>query len=166
MKRLVYLTFIWLCQYTTLAQTIDTKHLFLNLNFDWHKKQVSGIAEITFNTDEDSDQVHLDAAFMTIQSITLNEQLVNFEYQSNDAPKNLKVQLDRIYNPSEVIKLIIEYHSNYENRSDPQSIGGSFGKGLRFFQPTTTTPMKRKQIWSNGEPANNKYWFPCNEDYC
>lgn len=52
----------------------------------------------------------------------------------------------------------------YENKADPNSIWGSFGKGLRFQQPTYTTPNKRKQIWSSGEPNYNKYWFPCNEE--
>jgi aminopeptidase N len=146
------------------AQQLDIKHLKLNLSFDWQKKQTFGNAEITFSTTQETDKIALDAVFLSIEKITLGNKNVSFQYDGGDNPKNLVISFDNKHKPNETLTINIVYHSNYENKSDPNAIGGSFGKGLRFFQPTFTTPNKRKQIWSSGEPNGNKYWFPCNSD--
>jgi aminopeptidase N len=164
MKNLLTLLLFSCLHIELLAQTIDTKHIMLNLNFDWQKKQAFGSAEITFSTLTESDEIVLDAGLLTIQNISLNKQNLLFQYKVEANAKNLSIQLDRNYKPQEKVKIKIEYHTNYENKSDPNAISGSSGKGLRFQQPTSTTPTKRKQIWSSGEPEGNKYWFPCNED--
>ncbi len=146
------------------GQNIDTKHLSLSLQFDWQKKQAFGTAEITASVQQEGNKIYLDAGKLSIQSIELNSKKLIFNYDGGDSDNNLEVILDRKYQPNENFTLKITYHTNYENRADPNAIGGSFGKGLRFQQPTSTTPQKRKQIWSSGQPQNNKYWFPCNED--
>ncbi len=143
---------------------IDTKHILLHLNFDWQKKQAIGYAEISLYTLNETNNIVLDAGDLSVQNVYLDAQKLTFKNNATSVLKNLSIQLNRKYKPKELIKIKIEYHTNYENKADPNAIGGSFGKGLRFFQPTTTTPTKRKQIWSSGEPESNKYWFPCNED--
>jgi aminopeptidase N len=145
------------------SQDIDTKHLLLNLKFDWQKRQAIGFAEITFSPTVATSKIELDAGMLRIQSVFLKEKALQFQYDGSDTSK-LEIELDRIYQPNETLVLKINYHSNYENRADPNAIWGSFGKGLRFQEPTSTTPNKRKQIWSSGEPNHNKYWFPCHED--
>lgn len=146
------------------GQNIDTKHISLVLQFDWEKKQAFGTEEITASVTKESNTIYLDAGMLCIQSVELNHQQLKFNYDGGDADNNLEIFLNKKYSPSEIFTLQITYHSTYENRSDPNNIGGSFGKGLRFFLPTSTTPNKHSQIWSSGEPENNKYWFPCNED--
>ena len=156
---LIFLLPLWL-----LAQGVDTKNIALDLRFNWQTKQAKGTAEILLSPTETSDEVWLDAGFLTIFRVTLNNRPLDFENQGKDAAKNLKIKLDRNYAATEEVNLRIEYETTFINHSDPFTIGGSFGKGLRFFEPTSTTPMKRKQIWSNGQPEGNKYWFPCNEE--
>lgn len=146
------------------GQNIDTKHLVLNLQFDWLKNQAKGTAEITFSVIKKTNKIYLDAGNLTVDSIEFEKLKINFNYTGGDADNNLEIFLNKSYKPIETITIKIYYKTNYENHSDPNAIGGSFGKGLRFFQPTSTTPNKHKQIWSSGEPENNKYWFPCNED--
>jgi aminopeptidase N len=146
------------------AQKIDTKHLSLNLKFNWQKRQAIGTAEITFSPLTATDKFVLDAGNLTIIAVFLNNKLVKYNYDGGDEKDNVAIVADRICHPNETLILKIEYQTNYENKADPNAIWGSFGKGLRFQEPTSTTPLKRKQIWSNGEPNNNKYWFPCNED--
>lgn len=144
---------------------IDVKHITLDLRFDWSKKQAFGTATIILTPLVAVDNIGLDAAFMTIHSVSdANKTPLKFNYIADNQDNNLKIKLPRSYNSGENIILKIDYRTNYENRADPNFIGGSFGKGLRFFQPTSTTPTKRKQIWSSGEPESNKYWFPCHED--
>ena len=150
--------------FAVLGQNIDTKHISLDLQFNWEKKQASGVAEITLKLLQTSDKIALDAGKLSIESIELNGVKLIFDYNDAVLHKNLVVKLDRLYSENEEITLKIHYRTNYINHSDPNAISGSFGKGLRFFQSTTTTPNKRKQIWSSGEPDSNKFWFPCNED--
>jgi aminopeptidase N len=145
------------------AQSVDVQHLSLNLKFDWQKRQKMGVAEITLLPTTATNTIYLDAGMLTINAVLLNQKSLKYNYDGGDTSHNLEIVLDRTYNPNETIVLKIDYHTNYENKADPNSIWGSFGKGIRFQEPTSTTPNKRKQIWSSGEPENNKYWFPCNE---
>lgn len=147
-----------------LGQSIDTKHLSLHLQFDWKKRQATGIAEITATLINGGTTIYLDAGKLNIQSIELNSQKLAYVYDGGEADNNIAITLNRNYAPSEAFTIKIAYQTTYENQADPNAISGSFGKGLRFFQATSTTPAKHKQVWSSGEPENNKYWFPCNED--
>ena len=135
------------------AQKIDTKHLSLHLRFNWEKRQAFGVAEISLLTTTATNKVYLDAGKLDIHSIFLNEKPLQYNYDGSDISQ-LEIVLDKMYPANEIIILKIDYHTNHENRADPNAIWGSFGKGLRFQQPTSTTPNKQKQIWSSGEPNN------------
>jgi aminopeptidase N len=149
---------------TSMGQNIDTRHLALHLRFDWQKRQAIGKAEIAARLLNEGDRLYLDAGYLAIQSVTLNGRQLAFTYNGGDQDNSLEIILDRNYLPTESFTLVINYHTTHENNSDPLTLGGSFGKGLRFQNTTAVTPKKRKQVWSSGEPQNNKYWFPCNED--
>ena len=142
-------------------KSIDLKHIAINLDFDWTKKQAYGNVEITLTVLNKTNTVLLDAGLLSIHSVQLNtgSNLV-FQYDGGDRDDGLRIKLDKMYARGQLITLKIAYHTNWINHSDPNNIGGSFGKGLRFQEPTLTTPLKRKQIWSQGEPQSNRYWFP------
>ncbi len=163
-SKAITLLILILLPFRILANDIDTQHILLKVKFSWEKRNVSGIAEITFTPTKSTKTIILDAGNLTINSIFHQKEKLKFKYDGGDANNNLEIELNRIYNTGELITIQIDYRSNHENKSDPNAIWGSFGKGLRFQQPTSTTPKKRKQIWSSGEPDGNKYWFPCNED--
>ena len=147
-----------------LAKTTDVTHLQLTIAFDWQQKQAIGTAIISAKLPEGGDSLILDAGLLVITSITMDKQPLSYSYDRGDSNDNLRIYLGRTYSGNEEFKVSISYHTTYVNSSDPSAIGGSFGKGLRFIQPTAAFPSKRKQIWSHGEPENNKYWFPCNEE--
>jgi aminopeptidase N len=147
------------------VSNIDVQHSALDLRFDWEKKQAFGLATIKLKPLTEINKIYLDAGFLTINTIQLNNGMVlKFNYDGGDKSNGLEIILDKTYRPDESISIKIDYHTNYENKADPNNIWGSFGKGLRFLEPTTTTPKKRKQIWSSGQPNSNKYWYPCKED--
>jgi aminopeptidase N len=139
---------------------IDVKHIILTIHFDWKKKQAFGTSTITFSPLSATNRITLDAGMLTINSVTSKGKTLQFNYDGGDKNDGLEIILDKTYAINEKITISIDYHTNYINQSDPNSIGGSFGKGLRFFEPTFTTPIKRKQIWSIGEAEINRYWFP------
>ena len=141
---------------------IDVKHIALDLTFDWQKKQAIGTATLTLSPLNPTNQILLDAAMLTINSITSAKGTpLKFDYDGTDKNDNLLIYLDKTYKSDENIVVKIAYHTNWVNEPDPNSLGGSNGKGLRFFQPTTTEPRKRQQIWSMSELDANRYWFPC-----
>lgn len=147
--------------YVPRIRTIDIKHIDISLHFDWLNKQAIGTAAITFSPLNSCDNISLDAGWLDIHSITLADKSpLRFNYQGGDKNDNLEIVLDRKYYAGEVVRIIIDYHSKYSNESDPNNLGGSYGKGLRFFRPTYTDPRKRMQIWSAGMPESNRYWFP------
>lgn len=159
--KLIFILLTYLVSNMSFAEKIDVEHLALNLKFDWQKKQAIGVARITLSLTSETNKVNLDAAMLTIKSVVLNGKELKYTY--NIEKSDLEIILDKQYNSMDCITLEISYHTNHENRADPNAIWGSFGKGLRFQEPTSTTPKKRKQIWSCGEPTHNKYWFPCHE---
>lgn len=182
-KSIVFLSAIlFVCAITALAQQadsikkispadgarsrkIDVKHIDIDLRFDWKKKQAYGITTIMLTPIGSTNQITLDAGMLSIHSITLvNGKSLKFEYDGSDKYDALKVMLDRIYQPNEDIILKIDYGTNHVNETDPNNLWGSYGKGIRFFEPSFTDTRKRKQIWTNGIPEGNRYWFPCYDD--
>ncbi|MFN0189731.1 MAG: M1 family aminopeptidase [Bacteroidia bacterium] len=159
---LFLLTFLFTS--TLFAQTVDVKHIALNLEFDFIKRNIIGVAEITLAPINTGNKINLDAGMLNIKNVSIANKSLHFNYDGGDKKDGLAITLDRAYTPNETIILHINYQTNYVNESDPNNCSGSFGKGIRFLNPTTTTPNKKQQIWSSGEPDYNKYWFPCHEE--
>lgn len=144
------------------AHNTDIKHIALDLQFDWKKKQVQGVASISFTLFHAAEKISLDAGMLTINSIRIKDGAdLSYNYDGSDKDDALQISLDRIYKTGEEITIQINYHSNYVNEVDPNNLGGSNGKGLRFSMPSTSDPLKPREIWSIGESQSNRYWFPC-----
>lgn len=143
---------------------IDVKHIVLDLQFDWKKRQAFGSATLTLTPLSITKEIALNAAKMAIKSVFFNNKPLKYDYDDSEKDDNLKIYLDRIYKTNENITLKIEYNTLWHNDPDPNTLGGSTGKGLRFFQPTFTEPRKRKQIWSMADFDANRYWFPCHDN--
>ncbi len=136
----------------------DTQHIKLDLRFDWEREQALGTATITFMPlTTNLQSVEFDAANMTFSSVKLASGTpLKFEA---DAPKEkLRVTMDRAYQPTDVLTIVIAYNTN--GVSKDTGIGG-FGRGLTFIKPMPDDPSRPKQIWSQGETEYNHYWFPC-----
>lgn len=151
------------------ARTLDVKHIALDLRFDWKKKQAFGTATLRLAPLTQTQVLMLDAAMMTINAVTLknNNQTatpLRFEYAGGDSDNNFKILLNRTIAAGEDITLTIDYRTNWVNIPDPNSLGGSTGKGLRFYEPTSVEPRKRRHCWSMAEMNSNRYWFPSFDD--
>lgn len=142
------------------SRNIDVKHIAIDLQFDWAKKQAYGRTAITLSPLNATDKIALDAGMLTINSIVLDGNPLKFSYDGGDKNDNLKITLDRVYQAHEDITVSIDYRTNLVNEIDPNSLGGNNGKGLRFSQPTANDPIKPWEIWSCGDPEANRYWFP------
>jgi aminopeptidase N len=143
------------------SRKIDVKHIALDLRFNWEKKQAMGVDTITVAPFDDADRFTLDAAQMTINSITtVDGKPLKFNYKGGASDDNLEILLDRTYKGGEDVTVKIDYVTNYVNSASADTAIGNFGRGLRFITPTPDDPKKPRQIWSQGESEFNRYWFP------
>ena len=139
-------------------RTYDTRHIKLDLRFDWEREQALGTATITFaplNTN--TKTVEFDAANMAFKSVTLVSG-TPLKFEPDAAREKLRITLDRAYQPADVLTVVINYNTNGVTKG--AGIGG-FGRGLTFIKPSTDDPKRPKQIWSQGETEYNHFWFPC-----
>ena len=143
------------------SREIDVKHIAIDLRFDWDKESAYGTTTVTLAPFYATNKVALDAASMTINSVTLADgTALKFNYDEKAANNNLEVFLDRQYKSGEDVSVKVDYRTNYVNQADDETAIGSFGRGLRFIKPTADEPNKPRQIWSQGESEFNRYWFP------
>ncbi len=135
----------------------DTRHIKLDLRFDWQKEQALGTTTITFAPlVKDTREVEFDATNMTIQTVKLaSGQSLNFTPDAKAG--KLRVTLDRVYQPSDEMTITITY--NTLGVINDKGILG-FGQGLTFIKPTADDPKRPMQIWSQGESEYNSTWFP------
>jgi aminopeptidase N len=140
----------------------DTRHIRLNLSFDWEREQARGTATITFAPlVRDMRVVEFDAVNMTFQSVALAPSNVALQFQTDTAREKLRINLDRAYQPSDEITVAITYNTNGVMRGG--GVFGSFGQGLTFIKPSEHDPRRPRQIWSQGETEYNHSWFPCHD---
>ncbi|HXM35154.1 MAG TPA: hypothetical protein VN920_08205, partial [Pyrinomonadaceae bacterium] len=138
------------------SHDFDTRHVLLNLHFNWEQEQAIGTETITLAPlVKDLGKLELDAADMTFTSVKLASGLV-LKHETDANKQKLWVTLDRPYQPADELTLIIDYHTNGQSR-----LTGLVGGGLRFIKPSPDDPTRPKQIWSQGESEYNHYWFPC-----
>ncbi|MEP6704012.1 MAG: M1 family aminopeptidase [Acidobacteriota bacterium] len=143
------------------SRKIDIKHILIDLRFNWDKQQALGVTTLTLAPFNDTDKITLDAAAMTINSVTTSDgKTLKFNYKGGGDDDNLEITLDRIYKGGEDVTVKVDYATNYVNQADSDSAIGSFGRGLRFIIPAADEPNKPRQIWSQGESEFNRYWFP------
>jgi aminopeptidase N len=143
------------------ARTVDIKHIAIDLRFDWRNRQAYGTTALTLAPMKRTSKIALDAARFTIHSVTLaSGKPLQYAYDGGERDDNLEITLDRAYDAGEDLTVNVAYRTNWVNPIDPGSLGGSNGKGLRFSGPTSNDPKKPREIWSSGEPAGNRYWFP------
>lgn len=140
------------------SRDFDTKHIALDLKFDWKSSQTSGIERFTFAPLKNGfNQLVLDAGAMVFNSVKLvGGKDLQFSY---DEPKALlTINFDRAYNYGEDVTVIIDYKTKGEVVANTLGFGG--GGGLKYVKPANPTPTNPRQIWSQGESEYNRFWFP------
>src|SRR6185312_8514487 len=133
----------------------DVLNIGLNLRFDWEHEQTIGTATITMKPQVNNLRVvELDATNMTFNSVKLASGAM-LKFETDTAREKLRLTLDREYQPTDVLTLTIDYHTN--GVSPERALGGTYRRGLIFIKPTDDDPARPRQIWSQGQPAYNHY---------
>lgn len=141
------------------AETIvtDLVHTKLEVNFDWSKSRMNGVATITAKPHfYASDELILDAKGMIINYVELNKKRMNFEYKEDV----LKIYLDRKYTRNNEYTVTIDYVACPDERETGGSAAITSDKGLYFINPNGEDKNKMPQIWTQGETEASSVWFP------
>jgi aminopeptidase N len=134
----------------------DTRHIALNLKFNWDRKQLIGIETMSFKPLQlNLKRIELDAADMTINSVTMAGG-GPLQFELDPKKQRLRIALGRSFSPADELTIVINYHTN----GTQERIPGLVGAALRFIEPTPADPTRPRQIWSQGESEYNHYWFP------
>ncbi len=132
------------------SRTYHVETYKLVLHFDQAKGEVFGDETITLRPlAAEFRKFYLDSSELTIESVTLDQphsRRVKLEYSSQDP--HLWITLNRDYSPRTALKVRIVFH-------------GFPRTGLFFVNPTPSYPSWPREVYSQGEPELNHYWFPC-----
>jgi len=131
-------------------RTYHVENYKLSLRFDQSKGEIFGDEVVTLRPfDRHFRKFYLDSAELTIQVVTLDraqEKPVALAFGTEGS--RLWITLDRDYDPTTGLKVRIVYH-------------GFPRTGLFFVNPTESSPDRPREVFSQGEPELNHYWFPC-----
>lgn len=123
---------------------VDFTHLRLNIAFEPAKGLVKGKVMLTFTTlRKTTDSIWLDGIQMTVQKLTLNGKDV--KYKTDSAGIMIYPGNDLGWETKDSIEVTYE--------CTPK-------RGLYFIGWNDPENISRKEIWSQGEGTDNRFWIP------
>lgn len=130
------------------ARTFDVQHYIIRTSFDRPSKTVNGETTIEMKPlGKDFKEFALDAVGLQVQSVTLEKTNVSLPFNTKN--DKLNITLDQNYDPSQTILVRVKYRA-----VKPRA-------GIAFVSAQTNGKVARPaQIWSQGEPEENRFWFP------
>ena len=133
-------------EHTTRERSYDVLHYKLDITIDEKTKTCSGEATIRLVPLRPLfGAVHLDANGLKVAAVKRG--IHELEYAI--AGDSLLIRLDKMYGLQDTITLAIEYST------------ATTSKGLYYRDADSGYVKRQSQVWSHGEPEENRYWFPC-----
>ena len=126
------------------SKDYDLQHSKIALKFDLEQKKVIGDVTHTLSIlKEGTEKIWFDSVGLTIQSVTVNKAPAKFE--SKDG--RLIVPLASAAKMGQKFDVEIKYE-------------GKPTKGLYFILPDKDYPNRPKQVWTQGESEDTRYYLP------
>src|ERR1700752_58254 len=126
------------------SRDYDLQHSKIALRFDTEQKKVLGDVTHTVSILRDgTSQIAFDSVGLIIQSVTVNKSAAKF---TTTAAK-LNVPLPAAAHAGEKFEVDIRYE-------------GKPTKGLYFILPDKDYPDRPKQVWTQGESEDTRYYLP------
>jgi aminopeptidase N len=126
------------------SRDYDLQHSRIALRFDLDQKKVIGDVTHTLTMLRDStSKIVFDSAGLTIQNVTVNKSPAKFESKDD----KLIIPLATAAHAGEKFDVNIRYE-------------GKPTKGLYFILPDKDYPDRPKQVWTQGESEDTRYYLP------
>jgi aminopeptidase N len=125
------------------------QHLRLELAFDLRRRTVAGTATNTVvPLLPGLDHLVFHAAGLQVSRVRLGaDKAEELEFSTDPEAQTLSVRLPRAYGPQDRLEVAIDYSAQ------PRA-------GLYVVAPDRAYPERPRQMFSDGEPQLNRYWFP------
>ncbi|HJQ69932.1 MAG TPA: M1 family aminopeptidase [Blastocatellia bacterium] len=132
------------------SRAFDVEHTRLELELDQEEGRVRGRATITVRPFADGlSEVWFDAAEMSFSRVAIKRGRRWKEARSfKTYEEKVWIALDESPREGRPLTILLEYSCR------PRA-------GLYFIRPDEANPDQPVQVWSQGEAADNHYWFPC-----
>jgi aminopeptidase N len=137
----------------------DLLHTRLDVSFDFEKRFLNGVAELTLvPIFYPQDSLVLDAKGMDIHKVEykINSTPIAFTYDS----LKLCLKLPKTYTKADTLGIRIHYTAKPNLLPKGGSDAITEEKGLYFINPDGKEPYKPTQIWTQGETEASSCWFP------
>ncbi len=129
----------------------DFTHISLDVRFAPKEGKVIGKETLLFTPIQPLiDSVYLDAPGITIRRVLLDKASVNVSFDTTD--KGVIIRF-----PKQKLKWDDKHSLDIDYEATPR-------KGLYFIGWNDDKNISRKQIWTQGQGVDNRYWFPCYDD--
>ena len=126
------------------SRDYDLQHSKIALRFDLEQKKVLGdVTHSLVVLRDGTTKIVFDSVGLTIQSVTVNKAAAKFETTAD----KLIVPLAAAAKTGERFEIAIRYE-------------GKPSKGIYFILPDKDYPDRPKQIWSQGESEDTRYYLP------
>ncbi len=126
------------------SRDYDLQHSRISLRFDLEQKKILGDVTHTLSVLRDgTSKIAFDSVGLTIQTVTVNKAAANFETTA----EKLIVPLPTAAKPGDKFDIAIRYE-------------GKPSKGIYFILPDKDYPDRPKQIWTQGESEDTRYYLP------
>ncbi len=126
------------------SRDYDLQNVRTHLRFDIEQRKIMGEATESLKLLRDgTSELRFDSVGLAIESVTLNRNAAKFEVK----PDALLVSLPQKVRKGEHYEVTIHY-------------SGQPAKGLYFILPDKNYPNQPKEIWSQGESEDTRYYIP------
>lgn len=136
------------------SRDFDQRHLRIELGLDWDKETINGRVVHNLVPFKPLTKLSFDAAKMQIQRVERlpeGEDQKPVELKFRHKGTKLSVTLDKEAKPDKPLTIAIKY------------VVKKPSKGGYFVVPDKTEPDQPKTFWTQCQPEDAKYWFPCHD---
>lgn len=130
------------------SRSYHVENYKIALHFDQAKGEVLGEEVVTLRPFEPLRKFYLNASELSIDSVGVQTRSGEVKLNHEEQGERLWITLDREYGAKAALKVRIVYH-------------GYPRTGLFFVNPTADYPKRPREVYSQGEPELNHFWFPC-----
>lgn len=129
----------------------DFTHISIDVRFAPKEGKVIGKETLLFTPIQPLiDSVYLDAPGITIKKVLLDKAALNVSFDTTSTGVIVRF-------PSQKLKWDDKHSLYIEYEATPRH-------GLYFIGWNDEKNLSRKQIWTQGQGIDNRYWFPCYDD--
>lgn len=126
------------------AHNVDMLHLLLDVQFDTKNEKVIGKVTHTFQPlQKNIDTLFLDAPGITIHTVNMNQ--INLKFTTNS--EGVTIYFPEKLDWNKTYSITINYEVNPK-------------KGIYFIGWNDPKQISRKQIWTQGQATDHRYWIP------